>query len=70
MVCFGNNNINNNIFINSIWLNHKRSDEKKIYILFAMPFFYSCSDSSSLEPIPELYLIEIAAEQNNISAYD
>ena len=35
-----------------------------------MPFFYSCSDSSPLEPIPELYLIEIAAEQNNISAYD
>ena len=44
--------------------------KKKIYILFAMPFFYSCSDSSPLEPIPELYLIEIAAEQNNISAYD
>ena len=40
---------------------------KYLFIFLALSFTYSCSDSSPLEPLPEFYLIEIAAENNDTS---
>ena len=36
-----------------------------LFIFLVLSFIYSCSDSSPLEPLPEFYLIETAAENND-----